>query len=180
MQAGIGVTVGSGYRVMFKYGQTNSDNGQQTYCGPPTIDSQGNVPNTCTGRIPTWLDLKVFFGVSNYVDLVVEQRLGLETGISSDFTTNRTLVLMPGIRIYPSDPMKAFKFSVQIQGVFDFTDPGLSNLRRYDFGLHEANGFQWDFLKWMGAYLQISETFTFYRSFTFQIEGGGGIEGRFP
>ncbi len=177
LQAGVGVTVGSGYRVMFKYGDKNNS-GQTTSCGQ--LDSEGRPATTCTGRISTWLDAKLFFGVSSSVDVVIEQRIGLESGMAGDFTAGRMFVLMPGIRVYPTDGTKSFKFFVQIQPVFDFTDPGASNLRGYDIGLHEANGFQWDFLKWMGAYLQISETFEFVRAFTFQLEGGGGIEGRFP
>src|SRR5438128_7038543 len=68
LQFGVAVTVGSGYRVLFKYDTAGT-------CGDP-----GHA--TCYGRVPTWLDLKAFFGVSRYIDLVVEQRFGLE----SDFT----------------------------------------------------------------------------------------------
>ena len=167
-QGGLGVTVGSGYRVIFRYGDTKT-------CG--TNDPQSGAPtSTCSGRLPTWLDAKLFFGVAHSVDLVIEQRFGLE----ADFTLNRQFMLMPGIRVYASDPHKPFKFFVQIQGVFDYSDPSTISDKRFDFGIHEANGFQWDFLKWMGAYLQISETFEFYRGIDFQIEGGLGLEGRFP
>ena len=160
-QGGLDVTVGSGYTIRFKYGSAQS-------CGDPG-------KNACYYRLPTWLDLKAFFGVSKAVDLVVEQRFGLE----SDFTNSHNFLLMPGIRVYP-EPHKPFKFFVQIQLAIDFTDWGPVAPSRVDFGLHEVNGFQWDFLRWMGAYFQISETFEFIRSLSFQLEGGLGIEGRFP
>jgi hypothetical protein len=169
MQGGVGVTVGSGYRVLFKYG--DADN-----CGAFDETNNNKAKNTCTSRLPTWLDAKLFFGVSRSVDVVIEHRFGLET----DFTLNHQFVLMPGIRIYPSDPTSAFKFFVQIQAVFDYSEPGGSKMQRFDLGIHEANGFQWDFSKWGGAYLQLSETFGFWRSFDFQLEGGAGVEGRFP
>jgi hypothetical protein len=161
-QFGLAVTAGTGYRVMFKYSSATTCNG---------VD--GNT--TCYYRSPAFLDAKAFFGVSKSVDLVVEQRFGLET----DFFSNHDLLLMPGIRVYP-DASQAFKFYVQIQLVIDLSDPGNTSPNRYDFGFHEANGFQWDFLRWGGAYLQISETFGFVRSFNFQLEAGIGVEGRFP
>src|SRR5690349_6930763 len=63
LQFGVAVTVGTGYRVLFKYDSA-------TTCGDP-----GH--NTCYGRTPTWLDLKAFFGVSRNIDVVLEQRFGL-------------------------------------------------------------------------------------------------------
>jgi hypothetical protein len=160
-QFGLGVTAGSGYIIRFKYGSADS-------CGEPG-------KNSCYYRLPTWLDLKAFFGVAQSVDLVVEQRFGLET----DFTDTHNFLLMPGIRVYP-DAHKPFKFFVQIQLAIDFTDWKGHAPSSVDFGLHEVNGFQWDFLRYMGAYFQISETFEFIRSLTFQIEAGLGVEGRFP
>lgn len=161
-QFGVDVTAGSGYRVVFRYPES-------TTCG-------GTVgATTCNDRLKTWLDLKIFFGFTDNFELVVENRFGLE----KDFTATNQFMLMPGIRVYPSgkDP---FKFFLQVQGVFDYTDPNGTSPTRYDWGVHEANGFQWDFLKWAGAYLQISETFMFVRNFSFQFEIGGGLEGRFP
>lgn len=168
LQAGVGVTVGSGYRVQFKYSEAGS-------CGQN--DEQTQKPrNSCSDRLPTWLDLKIFFGVSHAVELIVEQRFSLE----KNFTTNTQFMLMPGIRVYAEGARKEFKFFVQLQGIFDYSNPGAFSGTRFDYGFHEANGFQWDFLKWMGAYFQISESFLFARSFTFQIEAGLGVEGRFP
>lgn len=163
LQFGVAVTAGSGYRVAFKYGSAN-------YCDPADPGR-----NTCTGRVPTWLDVKLFFGVHRAVDVVVEQRFGLER----DFTGTHPLLLMPGVRIYP-DGQKPLKFYFQLQFVFDYTEPGGAFHDRFDVGFHEANGFQWDFSRYAGAYLQISETFGFLRSFNFQFEGGLGIEGRIP
>jgi len=163
LQFGVAVTVGTGYRVLFKY---------------DSAETCGNGTNaTCYGRVPTWLDLKAFFGVHRNIDLVVEQRFGLET----DFIGSHQLLIMPGIRIYP-EPDSQYKFYVQIQLMIDYTsDPtNIYPQHGVDVGFHEANGFQWDFLRWMGVYFQISETFGFLRSFDFQLEAGAGVEGRFP
>ncbi len=163
LQFGVAVTAGSGYRVLFKY------------AGAQSCDGVDPSRNTCYGRVPTWLDVKLFFGVHRAVDVVLEQRFGLET----DFTGSHPLLFMPGVRLYP-DGQKAFKFYVQLQLVIDYTDPGIVYHDRIDLGFHEANGFQWDFARYGGIYFQISETFGFLRSFDFQLEAGAGIEGRFP
>ena len=163
-QFGLAVTFGTGYLIRFKYASA-------TYCDGATDPGK----NTCYDRLPTWMDVKAFFGVTRAIDVLLEQRFGLE----SDFTKSHNFLFMPGIRVYP-EPAKPFKFYVQVQGVLDFTDWGGVSSHGIDFGIHEANGFQWDFWHYMGAYLQISETFEFLRSLAFQLEAGIGVEGRFP
>ena len=58
MQAGIGVTAGSGYRIQFKYGDAGT-------CGRKGDD--GKPANVCYDRLPTWLDVRLQFGVSHNI-----------------------------------------------------------------------------------------------------------------
>ena len=176
LQGGIGVSVGSGYRVQFKYGDAGT-------CG--RLGENGKPANSCFGRMPTYLDLKLFLGVSHSVDVLIENRFGLERAYpdANDPTAvavaNQLFVLMPGIRVYAGG-RSPFKFGVQIQLVFDYNETGTTGNSKFDFGVRETNMFQWDLLRWMCAYLQIGANFAFLRSFTFQLEAGAGIEGRFP
>jgi hypothetical protein len=41
-------------------------------------------------------------------------------------------------------------------------------------------GLQFDFIRWAGAYLQISPTISFIRALHFAFDGGLGLQFRFP
>jgi hypothetical protein len=49
-----------------------------------------------------------------------------------------------------------------------------------DVTLRPFFGIQFDIVRWVGLFLQITPTMGFIRSFRFAFDGGGGVQVRFP
>jgi hypothetical protein len=160
-QFGVELMPGTGYRIIAPYKDGIS-------CG-----QQAN--RVCTGRLPFFLDVQPSFGISRHWDVVVDLRFGLET----DFNQAHEFEVAPGFR-YWVDPDLSAKFFTTIQGVYDLSpqhDPGVKD---YDFGVRNANGFMYEVMRNLGFYLQFGETLGLVRWLRFEVDGGVGVQARFP
>jgi hypothetical protein len=160
-QFGVAVLPGSGYRVIFPY-QENIDCGQQ-------------AKRVCTGRLPFFLDAQISFGLTQGWDAMVDLRFGIE----QDFTQTHQFVVAPGFR-YWVDPELHVKFFATAQVAIDTTDQQTAAVKSTDFALRNENGVMYDVMRNFGVYLQFGETIGFRRWLRFEIDGGVGVQARFP
>jgi hypothetical protein len=160
-QLGLALLPGVGFRVVAPYRDTIS-------CG-----QQGKP--VCTGMLPFFLDVQPSFGFAQHWDVLMDLRFG----IVSDFNRTHQFAVAPGVR-YWVDPDQPVKFFASIQGVFDATAQNNDSLRRYDFGVRNANGIMFEVMRNFGFYLQLGETIGFARWLRFEIDGGVGVQARIP
>lgn len=168
-QIGFNLQGGFGYRATFPYGEE--------FCGQRAADGS-NKPN-CLGRSPFALDLGVSYGVLDLLELFVELRVGLERdfGERPGDSGPRVLVLAPGIKGYIAEVGQLRLFST-LQVPIDFT--GYGQFSKVDLGVRNVNGFQLDVHRTTGIYFYVGETASFRRWLRFEIEGGLGMQARFP
>jgi hypothetical protein len=160
-QFGIAVLPGTGYRIIAPYDEGLS-------CG----QQQNRV---CTSRIPFFIDAQPSFGFARHWDLIVDLRFGVE----ADFNGSHDFSVAPGIR-YWVDPELATKFFATFQGVYDLNPQHDPRIKDYDFGVRNANGFMYEVMRNLGFYLQFGETVGFVRWLRFEVDGGVGVQARFP
>jgi hypothetical protein len=160
-QFGVAVLSGSGYRIIAPYKDNIS-------CG------QG-INRVCTGRLPFFMEVQPSFGFARHWDVIVDLRFGVE----ADFNGSHEFAVSPGIR-YWVDAELSTKFFATFQGVYDLNpqhDPGIKD---YDFGVSNANGFMFEVMRNLGFYLQFGETLGLVRWLRFEVDGGIGVQARFP
>jgi hypothetical protein len=160
-QFGLAVLPGSGYRIIAPYHD-------MVPCG------QLNK-RVCTGWIPFFIEVQPSFGLSRHWDALVDLRFG----VAADFSQSHQFAVAPGFR-YWVDPDLDAKFFATFQGVYDVNpqhDPGTKD---YDVGVRNANGFMFEVMRNLGFYLQFGETIGFVRWLRFEIDGGIGVQARFP
>lgn len=160
-QFGIAVLPGSGYRIIAPYKDNIS-------CGE-------GINRVCTGRLPFFIDVQPSFGFARHWDVIVDLRFGVE----ADFNGSHQFTVMPGIR-YWVDAELPTKFFATFQGVYDLNpqhDPGIKD---YDFGVRNANGFMLEVMRNLGFYVQFGETLGLVRWLRFEVDGGIGVQARFP
>lgn len=160
-QFGLAVLPGSGYRIIAPY-QDMVPCGQQN-------------KRVCTGWLPFFIDVQPSFGLTRHWDALVDLRFG----VAADFSQSHQFAVAPGFR-YWVDPDLDMKFFATFQGVYDLNpqhDPGVKD---YDFGVRNANGFMFEVMRNLGFYLQFGETLGFVRWLRFEVDGGVGIQARFP
>jgi len=161
-QVGLGLIFGSGYRGLVRYQDS----------APCQTTDPGK--DFCTSRLPFFMDLQAAFGVTRSLSAIADVRIGLE----QDFTQSRPLAFAPGLKAY-IDAESLAKFFATIQLAFDFTsqEPGARGL---DIGVRNANGLQFDLMRYFGVFVQFGETIAFRRFFRFELDLAAGIEGRLP
>jgi hypothetical protein len=160
-QFGLAVLPGSGYRIIAPY-QDMVPCGQQN-------------KRVCTGWLPFFIDVQPSFGLGRHWDALVDLRFG----VVADFSQSHQFAVAPGFR-YWVDPDLDTKFFTTLQGVYDVNpqhDPGTKD---YDFGVRNANGFMFEVMRNLGFYLQFGETMGFVRWLRFEVDGGIGVQARFP
>ncbi|MBI4511921.1 MAG: hypothetical protein HY698_19970 [Deltaproteobacteria bacterium] len=165
-QVGVHAQAGAGYRVLMPY---NSE-----FCG-----QAGKT--VCTGRSPTFLELGISYGVTRSIELLADVRLGLETDFGAGSAEGpRALAIAPGIKVFVEET-GLVKFFSTLQGVVDFTDFAFTGVKEgADLGLRNVNGILIDLHANYGLYAHFGETFGLRRWLRFEIDGGAGIQGRFP
>jgi hypothetical protein len=160
-QFGLAVLPGSGYRIIAPY-QDLVPCGQQN-------------KRVCTGWLPFFIDVQPSFGLTRHWDALVDLRFG----VVADFSQSHQFAVAPGFR-YWVDPDLDMKFFATFQGIYDLNpqhDPGVKD---YDFGVRNANGFMVEVMRNLGFYLQFGETLAFVRWLRFEVDGGIGVQARFP
>ncbi|MFL5304777.1 MAG: hypothetical protein ACJ8F1_06165 [Polyangia bacterium] len=160
-QFGLAVMPGSGYRIIAPY----KDN---IPCG------QINT-RVCAGRIPFFLDAQASFGFATRWDVIVDLRFGIE----ADFSQSHQFAVAPGVR-YWVDADQPTKFFATFQGVYDLNPQHEPGVKDYDFGVRNANGFMFEVMRNLGFYLQFGETVGLVRWLRFEVDGGIGVQARFP
>jgi hypothetical protein len=161
MQFGIAVLPGTGYRVIVPYGDNIN-------CG--ALDKR-----VCTHRLPFFLDAQLSFGFARHWDALVDLRFGVE----QDFTQTHQFAAAPGFR-YWIDPELPAKFFATIQLAVDATNQQNPAVKNTDLAFRNANGLMVEVMRNFGVYLQFGETIGFRRWMRFEIDGGFGLQARFP
>jgi hypothetical protein len=160
-QFGVSVLPGTGYRIIAPY----KDN-----------VSCGQMANrVCTGWVPFFIEAQPSFGFARHWDVIVDLRFG----VAADFNGSHEFAVAPGVR-YWVDPDLPTKFFATFQGVYDLNpqhDPGVKD---YDFGVRNANGLMLELMRNLGFYLQFGETLGLVRWLRFEVDGGLGVQARFP
>jgi hypothetical protein len=164
MQGELRVGVNDGYGLAIRYA-----NG-------PACDAASST--FCRGRSPITMDFAAGFGALDWLEVEARFRLGVEPTngfeLSSGAGSALPMAAGLGVRIYGSETSR-FKFAFGVAALLDFTrGQPLDVVARLDEGLH------YDVARQFGFYVQIGESITFLRALGFEIDGGLGIQGRFP
>jgi len=160
-QFGVSLMPGSGYRIIAPY-KDGVPCGQQTN-------------RVCTGWLPFFIDVQPSFGFARRWDVIVDLRFG----VAADFNGSHQFAVAPGVR-YWVDADLPTKFFATIQGVYDLNPQHTPGVKDYDFGVRNANGFMLEVMRNLGFYLQLGETLGFVRWLRFEVDGGVGVQARFP
>src|SRR5262245_5770046 len=168
-QVGIYAQIGIGYRFIARYDDT-------VFCGKAGAA-------VCTGGTPPWIELGLSYGVLNSLELIADFRIGLSTDFKPDMFPGdepRNLVLAPGIKFYIDDE-GSLKWFTTFQLAIDFTDYSASGVtKKTDFGERSVIGLLIDLHRTFGVYVHGGVTFSFARWFRFEMDGGVGLQARFP
>ena len=138
----------------------------------------------CTSRAPFSLDFEVGYGLANWLDAVVETRVGIEPDFASTSLDNsdgpRMFHLSPGLRFFFADAGRTKVFSTA-QLVLDFAgyEDTSGNDRGFDLGVRNLNGLWFDIERAYGFYVYAGETLTFGRWLRAELELGAGVSARF-
>jgi hypothetical protein len=160
-QFGVSVMPGSGYRIIAPY-KDGIPCGQQ-------------INRVCTGWIPFFIDVQPSFGFGRHWDVIVDLRFG----VAADFNGSHQFAVAPGLR-YWVDADLPTKFFATIQGVYDLNPQHTPGVKDYDFGVRNANGFMLEVMRNLGFYVQFGETLGLVRWLRFEVDGGVGVQARFP
>lgn len=164
-QEQLGLRVGAGVPYVFavKYGR-----------GPECDDPPGET--FCRRFGAVMLDLDLSFGVSPTVEITALVRLGLTEDRAA---SARPLAFGLGVRGYgsPDAPVKMY-FSGRI--MLDVTSSDTPEWSTVDVGGRGELGVQFDFLRQLGAYIQLGESLSFLRGLYFVTDFTAGLQGRIP
>jgi len=176
-QGFVNVLFGTGWYLVAPYDKNDPDKA----CSDLTTDP--NDPNAgpegdpvCAGRSPMHLDFLGGFGVKEGLEVFAMFRLGMPDPAADDHLPTQTRYLGAGIKTYsPEDGL--FKISFGVAALFDFSN---RRSETYDFVIHVPIAAHFDFIPWLGAYLQVAPDISFIAEFKLDITAGVGLQGRFP
>jgi hypothetical protein len=168
-QVGVYAQIGISYRFIARYDDT-------VYCGKA-------LSAVCTGATPPWIELGLSYGVTNNIELITDLRIGLTGDFKPDMVAGdepRNFVLAPGVKFYIDDE-GSLKWFTTFQLAMDFTDYSASGVtKKIDFGERSVIGLLIDLHRTFGVYVHGGVTFAFARWFRFEMDGGVGLQARFP
>jgi hypothetical protein len=167
-QFGISAQFGVGARAIFPY--------NDEFCG--TVSDQGQS-EVCLGRSPVTLDVGLAYGVLGSLDVMLDLRLGVERdfGVNIDDSGPRIRALAPGVKAFFGEDGGG-KFFSTLQLVVDLS--GYDQADETDLGARNQNGFQFDLHETVGLMLWVGETVAWRRWLRFELDGGVGLQARFP
>jgi hypothetical protein len=173
-QGFVNVLAGTGWFLVAPYDKNDKDK----MCEESDDDPNQGEP-VCTGRSGWHLDMLGGYGIFPGFEVFAIFRLGLEQPSSGGLINQpKTRQIGAGVKVYtPSDGL--FKIGFGIAPLFDFSDHGGADVG-YDFVVHVPIQAHFDFVRWFGAYLQISPNISFISEFRLEFTGGLGVQGRFP
>jgi hypothetical protein len=162
-QVGVHLALGTGYRVVAPY--------DDEFCG--------SVDEVCLGRSPVSLDLGLSYGINQKLEVLIEMRVGLERdfGATVDAAGPRLRSYAPGVKVYISD-VGVTKFFSTLQLVVDTTD--FAQNPETDYAIKQTNGLQLDVHETVGLFFFFGEVVGWDRWLRFEMEGGIGLQARFP
>ncbi len=161
-QIGLSALLAFGYRGIFPYDKEPCSNDLSQ--------------EACSGRAPAVMDLGLTYGLTDDIEVLAEVRLGLE---AEELTDETQIAFLPGLRFY-FDPDSSFKFFLSGQVMIDNTDWDAAGVKSPDFGARFALGAAFDFVRNFGLYVQGAGSIGVRRWFSFQVDGGAGVQVRFP
>lgn len=177
-QGFVNVTFGTGWYLVAPYDK----NDPKKACSEVEYDENGDPDGdpVCFGRSTMHLDILGGFAPLSGFEVFLMVRLGLE---APDKARNQSRWIGAGVKKYtPEEGL--FKIGIGIAPLFDFSETkGAESAKEaigYDFVIHVPIQFQFDFVKWVGAYLQVAPNISFVSEFRLDISGGIGVQGRFP
>lgn len=172
-QFGVSAKVAMGYRGIFPY----ADDGDY-YCGNDDPSERGDP---CQGRSPVSLDLGLEYRVLDSLGLLLEARFGLEKDFGETEAAAddgpRITMYAPGLRAYLRDS-GGFKFFIGLQFVIDTTT--YPQVDENDYGVRITPGVMLDPHRTFGLIAFFGPTVSWSRWLHFGMEGGLGIQARFP
>ena len=172
-QGFVNVLFGLGWRMVFPYDKDDPDKA----CSEVTSPEPGDPPEgdpMCAGRSPMHLDFLGGFGITDGLEVFAMFRLGLDQ--PDEYQPDQLRMIGAGIKTYsPSDGL--FKISFGVAPLFDFSSR-TSDAK--DFVIHVPIAAHFDFIPWLGSYIQVAPNISFISEFEFDITAGIGVQGRFP
>jgi len=155
-----------------------------TFCGDTDASAANGFAPVCTGRSPLAVDFELGYGVTRTVDLFLELRIGIENDFGATPTSDdgpRPFHLSPGARFFFSDGGRSKLFTTA-QLVLDFAsyEGATGESLGTDVGVRNMSGLWFDLDRGYGVYVFVGETATFSRWLRFELEGGIGLQARYP
>lgn len=176
-QVGLSARFGVGVRGIAPH------DGNKTYCGTTDSSQANGIAAVCTGRAPLAIGLEAAYGVARSIELLVELQVGIEKDFGSAPGVNdgpRALAISPGARFFFSEA-KHSKLFVQPMLLLDVGGyKSATGDRGTEIGLRGLQGYWIDFHRTYGIYVYVGETIGFTPWLEGGIEGGFGIQGRYP
>jgi hypothetical protein len=154
------------------------------YCGDTDSERPSGFAKVCTGRSPIAVDFEFGYGITRAIDLILELRIGIENDFGAtpgDDDGPRPLHLAPGARFFFSESGRSKLFTtaqlvIDVAGYENASGESLGT----DFGVRNMSGLWFDLGRSYGIYGYVGSTATFARWLRFELEGGIGIQGRYP
>jgi hypothetical protein len=155
------------------------------YCGERSSDApSGNSP-VCLGRGPFGFDFEFSYGAGHRFDAMLDLRVGVEKDFSptgnNSISGPRSLHFAPGLRYFFAEGITSKLFTTA-QVVLDVTNyqDSTGKSRGVDIGLRNMSGLLFDINRRLSAFIFVGETVTAARWLRFEIEGGFGVQARYP